>query len=514
MTYIRTVLFASLNSPGHVNSALGIADELKRKHNFRCVFLILGDPIGNAIKDHGHELVILKEANVHEDYELEDGEDTRLPVDEELKKQQGKSKRKFPGAFKWPQMIQRRRHFFRLPPLESFVAAADIFEKFMVAEVVDNHDAYKAAIESINPDLVIVDSYYVAPCIAALKHIPWVKLFSANPFGLIKSKLPDGIRPPPQVGAQLFTKEIREKMRKDNPEKWEAIVKDWKDQLTIFKGAISSCGGGLEELAKDYDCPPLEPGIQSYDSPHLNVYLYPKDIDYDQDDDIFYYPPRWFRASMLIRSSLLKTKPKDAEYWTEKLNEGLKNKNGMIFFSLGSLASGDHSLMVKFIQMIEADTKRLYVISKGVNGDKFELNSENMIGGNFIPQTFFLEKADLAIIHGGNNSVVECMYFGVPMIVLPMFGDQHDNARRIEDLDLGRFINPHECTQEALEKAIDEVLSNKQLIERCCDIGKRLRADNDLEKITMMIKKLTEEKTLDQNFIDDCRSKKVDEINW
>ena len=79
-----------------------------------------------------------------------------------------------------------------------------------------------------------------------------------------------------------------------------------------------------------------------------------------------------------------------------------------------------------------------------------------MTGEGFLPQPAILPLVDLVITHGGNNTVTECFHHGKPMIVLPLFWDQVDNAQRVDETGFGRRFPAYGFEDADFVRAIDD----------------------------------------------------------
>ena len=107
-----------------------------------------------------------------------------------------------------------------------------------------------------------------------------------------------------------------------------------------------------------------------------------------------------------------------------------------------------------------ADTPHRYIVSMGPLHAEIEL-PPNMWGAEFLPQTSVLPLCDLVITHGGNNTTTECLHFGKPMIVLPLFWDQYDNAQRVDELGLGVRLDTYGFADSELRAALDRLLGDR-----------------------------------------------------
>ena len=116
------------------------------------------------------------------------------------------------------------------------------------------------------------------------------------------------------------------------------------------------------------------------------------------------------------------------------------------------MGSADVPLMKALIDAL-GRTEHRYVVSTGPQHQEFEL-ADNMTGAEFLPQVSVLPHVDAVITHGGNNTVTECMWFGKPMIVLPIFWDQHDNAQRVDKAGYGVPADLHVRRRPAGRRAL------------------------------------------------------------
>jgi MGT family glycosyltransferase len=78
------------------------------------------------------------------------------------------------------------------------------------------------------------------------------------------------------------------------------------------------------------------------------------------------------------------------------------------------------------------------------------------IVASWVPQLAVLDRAAVAVTHGGLGSVKECIVRGVPMVVFPFTNDQPDNALRIAHHRLGTSGDLRETSAAGLLSLVEE----------------------------------------------------------
>ena len=216
-------------------------------------------------------------------------------------------------------------------------------------------------------------------------------------------------------------------------------------------------------------------------SPYLNIYGYPLELDYL---DLRPLPLKWARFDNLKRIE---------ESMDYDIPEELKDKPGkLIYLSMGSMGGMDVKLMKRLVAIL-AKSKHRFIVSKGPFHDKYEL-ADNMWGQQIVPQIQVLSVVDLVITHGGNNTVTETFTYGKPMIVMPLFYDQYDNAQRIDEKGFGIRLDPRLCTEQELLESIEKLLNDKELNDKLKNISNRIQSENSISKLPNLIESLVNNK--------------------
>ena len=120
-------------------------------------------------------------------------------------------------------------------------------------------------------------------------------------------------------------------------------------------------------------------------------------------------------------------------------------KEFVVYCSMGTVTSSFKKDVNRFMKKIAAvarlNPECLFIISTGADFDTAELfpAPNNLFVFDYVPQVELLQYCNLMITHGGMNSITECIYNGVPMLVYPLSPrwDQPGNSARVEYHNLG-----------------------------------------------------------------------------
>ncbi|XP_016989371.2 UDP-glycosyltransferase UGT5 isoform X2 [Drosophila rhopaloa] len=136
---------------------------------------------------------------------------------------------------------------------------------------------------------------------------------------------------------------------------------------------------------------------------------------------------------------------------------------GAIFFSLGTNVN-TNTFRPDTVDILYKVLSKMpqRVVWKWEDLENKPGNASNIYFSNWLPQDDILAhpKTKLFITHAGKGGVAEAQYHGVPMVALPIFGDQQGNAEIMTKSGFGRWLDILTLTAEELEESILEVLEN------------------------------------------------------
>ena len=341
------------------------------------------------------------------------------------------------GQF-WTDFITETAPEFRKPTIEQL----DTFIRPVWENLIDGAKYCEPQLREIlaraQPDVIVEDNVSGFP--ALLTHgAPWVRIMSCNPLEMKDPDLPPTFSGYPTEDRAGWD-EFRAEYDRTHRELWS----------------------GFNEWMLEQGAPPLPDLEFIHESDHLNISIFPDAADYLRSNPL---APTWHRLESSVRDT--------EEPWSVPDTLGDDGDASLVYLSLGSLGSADVDLMRRLVDVLSR-TRHRYVVSKGPRADEFEL-PDNMWGEARVPQTSIISEVDLVITHGGNNTVTEALHFGKPMVVLPLFWDQYDNAQRMHELGYGVRLATYDFSDDDLIGAVDGLLADETLRSNLDVLGERIR---------------------------------------
>nr|XP_056712111.1 UDP-glucuronosyltransferase 1-6-like isoform X3 [Euleptes europaea] len=136
-------------------------------------------------------------------------------------------------------------------------------------------------------------------------------------------------------------------------------------------------------------------------------------------------------------------------------------EHGIVVFSLGSMVS--EIPVKKAMEIAEALGTIPQTVLWRYTGEVPPNLAKNTKLVKWLPQNDLLAhpKARAFITHAGSHGIYEGICNAVPMVLMPLFGDQMDNAKRMESRGAGVTLNVLEMTSKDLSDALKAVIYDK-----------------------------------------------------
>ena len=325
-----------------------------------------------------------------------------------------------PGQF-WKDFIRDTAPVFRKPTIEQLGEFIEPTWRALCdgARYVD--DRLREIFDEVGPDVIVEDNVV---CFPAIHHSgrPWVRIVSCNPLEVTDPDVPPVFSGYPAARPNRLGR-VPRRVRATRPPNLHGEFSAFCEERGAGAAAREPSSSTSRTGSTSTSTPPRSTTRAARRSPRPGTGSTP--------------------ASAASRPSL------------GLPAEIMEGDGGLVYLSLGSLGSADVDLMRRLVDVLSRAPHR-FIVSKGPQASEFEL-ADNMWGDEFVPQPALLPLADVVITHGGNNTTTECFHFGKPMIALPLFWDQYDNAQRVAETGFGIRLPTYEFEDGELLGAIDRL---------------------------------------------------------
>jgi len=98
----------------------------------------------------------------------------------------------------------------------------------------------------------------------------------------------------------------------------------------------------------------------------------------------------------------------------------------------------------------------------------------------YVPHSLLFPRARVVVHHGGMGSTGQALRAGVPQLIVPHMGDQHDNGHRVAALGVGAVLEAKRFTAARAATMIAAIMSERH-VDTARRLGEQVAAENGAE---------------------------------
>lgn len=140
--------------------------------------------------------------------------------------------------------------------------------------------------------------------------------------------------------------------------------------------------------------------------------------------------------------------------------------DGVILFSMGSFVQSTDWTVQQREAFLKTFSKLKQKVLWKYENETLPGNPGNIMIGSWIPQRDIVAHPNVKVFitHGGALGTTESLSEGVPLLGIPLFGDQRMNIKRAEAKGYALTVDYRNITEENFSKALNELLTNPSYI--------------------------------------------------
>jgi UDP:flavonoid glycosyltransferase YjiC (YdhE family) len=108
----------------------------------------------------------------------------------------------------------------------------------------------------------------------------------------------------------------------------------------------------------------------------------------------------------------------------------------------------------------------------------------------YVPLSALLPRAAAIVHHGGIGTTALALAAGIPQVVVPLFDDQTDNARRVQRLGAGLKVHFRSYRPKSAVRTLERLLRSPEVARNCRSLAARIRQPSDLSEACRLIENL------------------------